>query len=376
MFLLTLSPSCLVKGQEKPEGNRRSFFALMRDSVERALEPSFDGKDELSKDEALSIALRALRNEASELRSRDWAKEDIQALNDVEAGMRQMILNSDLSLEKKKSMTPEEAVQVLLVNVLEGSYIVRGRNRFSDYRFLMGGSWTHTDSEGVQGIFTAAMFVRTRLWNEGGEKIENITLKNERSFLDLLIDAQFITNQAFNQATLTHQGDSVATLFLKAVRSSRLSMGLFFATPIRFADYGTLGPVARFEISTQEGSGDIFRRLELGIRLENRSELLLYGSSAQLGFVPDKATGSLEHDTKRILGLDRILLEMEVPLTTYEQRWGFYFQFHGEWPLGDVSTRKLAGGGEGKIAPPLYQFRLGATFDPVKIFGPLFGVTN
>jgi len=78
--------------------------------------------------------------------------------------------------------------------------------------------------------------------------------------------------------------------------------------------------------------------------------------------------------------VNRVVLDFELPLTNKSTRLGLYAKFHGEWPIGDIGDDEriaVEGTGELKeISPPVYQFRLGATFDPMTIFGPIFGIAN
>ncbi|MFH2035070.1 MAG: hypothetical protein ABIJ45_01605, partial [Candidatus Zixiibacteriota bacterium] len=75
-------------------------------------------------------------------------------------------------------------------------------NKYSYYRFMMGGSWVHTDNGPTDGKFTAAMLVRTRIgsWEYGPLKwhsIDDDSDPDQFPFIDLFVDAQFITNTPF-----------------------------------------------------------------------------------------------------------------------------------------------------------------------------------
>lgn len=255
-------------------------------------------------------------------------------------------------------------------------------NPLSDYRFLVGGSWTHSENDsGLSGVFTAEMFVRTRWWDQRAINIENINngdyLKNERGFLDLLVDAKFITNQPFNNIDSSSNPD-IKKFLLESVRSSSLSMGLFFAPPFwgKLFDQASFGFFLEFEISTKSFSADVFRRFIYGLRIENRSYDILNGANIQIGLTRNKTPGSMETDSGKLFGLGRIALNMELPLTDNIRRWGLYVQFNGEWPtFWNNEGENLPGTNiQGSVNPPVYQFRLGATFDPIKIFGPIFGL--
>jgi hypothetical protein len=219
--------------------------------------------------------------------------------------------------------------------------------------------------------------MRTRLLDNRGKIPHDNVFRDEKQFLDLLVDAQFISNEPFNEIEFSAPGsDSLAkSVLLKSVKSSKLSMGLYAALSNVFADRGAIGLFTKFTISTQVGSDDIFCRLTFGMRLENRSELRLSGASAQLGITANKAAGSLQRG--KVFAFDRVVLDFELPLTARGARRGLFVQFHGEWPINSKNKIPLEGTREQKeIAPPIYQFRLGATFDPVDLFGPMFGLAN
>ena len=222
-----------------------------------------------------------------------------------------------------------------------------GSRYLSDYRFMLGGAWIHTaDGGATKGDFTAEMFARTR-WFDGrkgkilrsGGKPDTINsmedIPNEHtfdqngdyretSFLDLLIDAQFITNQPFNKTVLDSTKASSGQLFLQSAASSNLSLGLFWV-PLdwRLFDHAALGPFARFELSTRENNADIFRRIIFGARIENRANSILNGANIELGFTPDRTAGSLD-STKTIIGVDRIMLNVELPMREKDGTIGLY----------------------------------------------------
>jgi hypothetical protein len=239
------------------------------------------------------------------------------------------------------------------------------------YRFLIGGAWTHSEEKVAEGIFTAALLFRTRWWDIYGEKNTDA-----EGFLDLLVDAQFITNQAFNQFS-ENPTDSSTTLLLNSVASSKLSTGVFLGISGKrdksfLHDAAVFGLTARFEISTQEGSNDVFRRLILGFRMENRKAIK--GAAIEVGVTVNRAPGSQElgQERGRVFRWERVVLDMELPMRKQNASKGLYIQFHGEWPFNGVEFRQVTAGSK-EVAPPIYQFRLGATFDPLDIFGPLFG---
>lgn len=256
-------------------------------------------------------------------------------------------------------------------------------HHLSTYRFLVGGSWVHLTSGPTDGKATAALFMRTRLYDSRG-KLGNIGMSladaadPERSFVDLMVDAYFTTSRAFNEITWT-ESNEVASVFLTETRSSKVSMAFYYVPDInlglvkaltRYADYGVIGPFMRFSISTQDGSADIFRRFVFGVRLENRSKYSIRGASAEVGFTVDNAPGSMQTKKKSLFGTDRIVLNFELPISGKSGN-GLYAQFHGEWPLtiADKDQLILEDGSVEDISPPIYEFRLGMTFDPARMFG-------
>lgn len=261
----------------------------------------------------------------------------------------------------------------------------------SYYNFLLGGSWVHTKEGGpTQGTFTEELFIRTRWYDSRrGDTIQGIRInsledipkgeevRTEKQFLDLLIDGQFHTNVPFNEAFSSTTGPSknLDSLVVNAVSSSKLSIALFLGSHrLDFFDRAAVGPIVRFEISSQEKSADIFRRLVYGLRFENRSSGRISSSSIEVGFTQDQVVGSLQGGLTPFTNLHRIVLEMALPVLNDTSTLGLYVQFHGEWHVGGLSeqTPQLAPG-SGEIAPPLYQFRVGATFDPINIVKTFFG---
>ncbi|MFH2036830.1 MAG: hypothetical protein ABIJ45_10540, partial [Candidatus Zixiibacteriota bacterium] len=159
---------------------------------------------------------------------------------------------------------------------------------------------------------------------------------------------------------------------LTSVSSSKLSLGVFISPFKPFmADKGTFGLFSRFTISTQEGSRDIFRRFEYGFRIENCSDYILRGAHVEVGWTVNKAPGTLDDDRKKLWGSDRYVFNFEVPLVS-KKSLGMFAQFHGEWTQGHGSTIELPSGELVDKSVPIYEFRLGAIFDPVSLFGKLF----
>lgn len=235
-------------------------------------------------------------------------------------------------------------------------------HQVSNYKFLLGGTWTHSDKEVTEGIFNAAVYFRTRFLGDES---------NNTFFTDFLVNADFITNQPFNSIKLSNPAsiDTATDIFLKSVSSSQITLGLYECLlPNLFADSGAFGLVQRFSISTQKGSTDIFRRFIFGVRLENRSHSIISGSAIEIGFTGNKIAGSLE--SKMAMGFKRVLIDMELPIIRENN--GFFMQFHSEWPLGKKERIAVASGGSKKLAPPVYQFKLGMLVDPEKIIGRMF----
>lgn len=280
-------------------------------------------------------------------------------------------------LEKGDFQTVRDAVDAYLTNVLDESLDftgtrLTGTNALSDYHTLLGLSWTHPESGTAAPLFEAAVYFRSRLWDyrrgmDGTRKwrrIDELTTPEEW-FLDLLVDAQFLTSEGLQDSVITET--RAKEFLLTQARSSRLSTGLFVGTPPIFSDYGIVGAFLRFSISTQENSEDIFRRAVFGLRLENRSNLRIRGANVELGLAADEAAASTDR-SEPIFGTDRLVLRFQLPLRGDRQRAGLFIEFHGEW---SIKNNEIA-----DATPPIYQFRLGTTFDPVKLLSPIFGFAN
>lgn len=254
-------------------------------------------------------------------------------------------------------------------------------NAFSYHRLFIGGAFAHQEEGTAKGTLTAALLVRSRLADGFTKKrIDKINPKAEGWYLDLLVDVHFITAESFNEITevpdsSTFSGTATSVL-LNSVRSSRLSIALVIASPPFMADYSNIGFLTRFTISTQDGSPDVFRRFEFGLRMENRSWMLLHEASAEFLFTVDKAPGSMYENDKSssVLGTDRFIFNLELPLLN-KRIGGLYAQFHSEWPIGERDRIPDVITNEKKLRqPPVYEFRFGATFDAVKLLKPVFGI--
>ena len=412
LFLLPIIPQNLLADEGKPKEEQK-IKAQFETAIREALLKEIADRESIRRPaySVEAIAKEALAKQSEELRKEYLLGVD-SSLNNMIQKLSTLLSNNTASLIKDATVTANDAVQVCMDQLLDETKLALEAEKkktsqlfkthlLSDYRFLLGGSWTHSEEEGpTKSIFTAELFIRTR-WldsrkgnpilikdGNGKDAIEYLTdisrehlfdeegPYKERGFLDLLVDAQFVTNQPFNKVILDSVKATSGQFFLESVSSSNLSVALFWSPcgPVLF-DWGTFGPFARFEISTREQSADIFRRMIIGLRIENRAPLVLNGASVELGFTRDRTAGSLEQD-KEIFGVNRIMLNMELPMTNDEQRLGLYAQFHGEWPLGHQDNSSKIGNVTytGLLSPPVYQFRFGATFDPIKLFGPLFGV--
>jgi hypothetical protein len=254
-----------------------------------------------------------------------------------------------------------------------------GKNPLSDYRALIGGAWAHSDSGAAKGTVTAAVMVRTRLWDGRGANVDSSFASGQREtwFADLLVDAQFVTKQPVASGgadvIAAARADSV---FIQAVTSSQIAAGLFLGLPRPvFWDRARIGPTLRFRLSSQEGRKDVFRRLSWGLRMENRSATGIRGAAVEVGFAPNQSAGLVEGDLE--LGFQRVLIDAELPLSKSRSRRGLYIQFHTEYPFrrsaSDVTLIDGVSVPSQNLAPPVYQFRVAATFDPAEIAAPWFG---
>ena len=352
------------------------FYAFFRSAMAADLRLLIQSRSEASVGDVISSGLTALDRKADVLRSEKWVKDRYEVeLTGVKRRMQKLVKNANMPLAKGDFSFDQDAVDRYLVALLDDS--AGGTNPLSDYRFLVGGSWAHSDEGATQGIVTAALLVRSRLLDFRADKWGATKIgeseKEEKEFLDLVVDSRFITEQPVaGNNTFTDSTFNADSTFVKAVSSSQISTGLFYALPYRFADWAATGPVVRFNVFSQKGKIDVFRRLTLGWRIENRSELTLRGAAIELGFAPNKTAGFEEGDLS--LGFDRVILDMELPLNKSTSRRGMYVQFHTEYPIG---SKRMLNGIKVKaqdVAPPVYQFRVGATFDPVEIIGPWFGI--
>lgn len=330
-----------------------------------------------------TVAGKALDDAADELRKNNrWITDnELEGKVTKIAGIvEKRIKNADAPLSVQTGGNENEAVQTYLVGLLgETSPLMRAQaysnHPLSGYKFILGGAWTHADSGAAKGIFSASMLFRTRFYDYRGDLDQSMLNRPESWFIDLGVDAHFVTNTPFNKVIneTTVNGELRADeVLLESVTSSKLSMALLTGTPLKFSDYGTVGPYLRFEISTQEGSGDLFRRMITGLRFENRSVYAIREAAAEVGFTVNSAAGSLQ--SNKIFGLKRMVLAFELPIRGQSDR-GIYVKFNGEWPIGSKKEIfNIASGELEEISPPIYQFQFGALFDPLEIFGPLFGL--
>jgi hypothetical protein len=365
------------------------IYMIFRRAIFDSLAANLSGNtNSLDKWQVATIAGKALEAEAAGLRKNNsWITDNrlegkVTKIADI---VEDRIKNAHSPLTVKTGVDKDETTNAYLVSLLgETSPISRAQaysnHPLSGYKFILGGSWTHADSGAAEGIFSASMLFRTRFYDSRG-KLDNSMLKNpetENWYVDLAVDAHFVTNTPFNKVIndTTINGRLIADeVLLESVTSSKLSMGLVSGTPLKFVDYGTVGPYVRFEISTQEGSGDIFRRMIVGLRFENRSVYSIREAAAEVGLTINTAAGSLQ--SNKIFELDelkRVVLNFELPIRGQSNR-GLYIKFHGEWPIGSKDEIvNIASGESEEISPPIYQFQFGALFDPLDIFGPLFGL--
>ncbi|MCP4583460.1 MAG: hypothetical protein GY839_17770 [candidate division Zixibacteria bacterium] len=351
---------------------RAKIYSILRDSLVYSLGAGRSNGDVVAYRDVFSIADTTLTLKAN-LLSMDIMIVDGNHKDLLYSVKQETIdrISKNRKLLRINSIQIRDEVNKYLVEILdetEGRGISEAiaKSKYSYYRFLLGGSWVHTKEKATEGKVHAALLARTRLAGD---------LSDKGSFLDLLIDAQFITNESFNDVSIT---DTVSVALLNSAKSSKLSMGLFGAVkniPIintAFADDGVIGLILKFSISTRENSDDIFRRFETGIRLENRSNTTFRGAVAEVAFTVDNAPGTLQEKSNKF-GFKRIILNMELPMVN-EKKIGLYASFHGEWSIG--SKEKIDGSGPNgesidKFAP-LYEFRFGTTVDPSMIFGKIF----
>ncbi len=387
--IIILLPHLLIPGNARGGTSQKNadqiIYMFLRtailDSLTNALD---DSTSKIDRWDIVRIAGRALDAKAEDLKkNNDWiSKNDLwEKVSEISGALENLIKKADKPLVKKTGIDPQEITQAYLVGLLRESSALGLREEYShhplsDYKFILGGSWTHADSGAAKGIVAASLLFRTRLFDSRGSLDQLRPKDPERWYLDLAVNADFITNTAYNRVTPdTTDNDPTRAeeVLLESVVSSKLSMALFSRIPLTFADYATFGPFIRFEISTQEGSGDIFRRFITGIRVENRSRFIIRGTAAEVGFTANNAAGSRQSNV--IIGkFDRIVLNFELPLRGKADR-GMYIKFHGEWPIGSKDEiLNIASGKKEEISPPVYQFQVGALFDPLDLFGPIFGV--
>lgn len=387
LFIIALCANTFrsVAQDEDDRVNHVIYFCL-RDALVEGLESykkDFNGKSESGSYADVNHKLvKSLNEKYDQLQQAEWIKgKHEQILVKTKDEMEGLIESnkSGFTIDTAKEMSDE--VNRFLVTVLEEAYSLNrtgnlGTNPLSDYRFLLGGTWTHRDSGNAKSTATASMFLRTRLYEPRG-KITNLRSKKEEWFVDLLVTAHFITNQAFvdTNTSVTNQlvdtgmvNKAVLNTSLGAISSSELSFGLFIAPPFRFSDWGTVGLVPRFYLSSRAQSADVFRRMSWSLRFENRSDLIIRGASAEIGLTSKNTPGASEGKFKWC-SKERWLMDLELPLTSKKNRLGIYVQFHGEWPNVDREDQS-------KANPSIYQFRVGATYDPAKLLGPLFGLAN
>ncbi|MCP4726487.1 MAG: hypothetical protein GY863_15685 [bacterium] len=267
----------------------------------------------------------------------------------------------------------EYAINNYLAELFSENEILRATpypNPSSYYRVLIGGSWVHTKEELIEPKLNASLLFRTRLSGKDGDQngyISELNLgKHEGRFLDLMVDAEFLSNRPFNVSVM----DSISSnpdYILKAFASSQITSKLFYAFSYRFRDYGTIGPVIGYEISTQEGYDEIFRRFAWGFRFENRSKGVISGAAAEVKFTYKKIAGVPSEDDNWF-GTERVMLDFELPMVNMHTNLniGLFIHFHGEWQIKEDETEK-------NKYPSVYQFRLAATFDAPTLFGRLFG---
>ncbi|MCG8604122.1 hypothetical protein MJD09_03870, partial [bacterium] len=287
-FVFSTAFSEITFGQVSEEDAEQVIYSQFRAAIFESLKVELKkvGVQELSAREAMDFALAALEETGKKLRSSTWVQAGkfegrvTTVQGELEKIISQQFIRNKKTLKKASGFSSEEeAINAYMVELLQESVTLGragtlGTNPLSDYRFLMGGSFVHTDSSTATGTFTASLLVRTRIYDSRGRIPENNVFERESWFLDLLVDAQFITNEPFVEIDSVSKTPTIRTAtsaLLESVHSSKLKMGLYLASPPIFADYGAIGLFGNFEISTRERSSDIFRRVIWGIRLENRS---------------------------------------------------------------------------------------------------------
>lgn len=117
------------------------------------------------------------------------------------------------------------------------------------YQALLGGAFVHSRDGGpTTGKLTASLLFRTRLvdWGRSVVQTWRDPSARERAFLDLIVDAQFLTNEPLL--------DTTGTDFIESVSSSRLSFAPYGAKSQLFWDRATLGLIARFDIASKEST--------------------------------------------------------------------------------------------------------------------------
>lgn len=417
LALALLVGTITTGGKARAQGEapfRIDIKRALMDSLDTAMERGVfadAGEIKLSRDEAIRMARSVVRVIGTELLNKASVSEkpgiaDLQKRMLASIVMAEDRISDLVAVPNGIGSAVEAYVENLLlgftgntVSALQSDSTLLKTNPLSDYRLLIGGTWSHPENGGLKGIVTASLLLRTRWLDVRGSRGKNVPEDqkwksrridnselgrlNEGFFLDLLVNAHFITNQPFNKELFSPiKPDSLTDVLLTTATSSRLSAGLFLGPPFRLADWATIGPTVGFSISSQEGTSDIFRRLTWGLRFENRSDSILREAAIDVAFTKNQSAGSrvsaLKKESVRF-GKERLLIDLELPVRSRVtgRSFGLYFQFHGEWPIVNPARNTVtdtSGKVVGEKAPPVYQFRMGATFDPLKLFGPLFGM--
>lgn len=133
------------------------------------------------------------------------------------------------------------------------------------------------------------------------------------------------------------------------------SLGMYFVPwKYRFTDYGSLGMFAKLQVSSHRGSGDIFRRIIYGIRVESRSRNpIIAKGNIEIGLTVNSIPGTFQK--KRIIGAERFFANVGIPYGSIDFV-SLYCQFKTEWNI--TSGPSFA----------VYEIRIGAVFDPLQIF--------
>ena len=229
IFLLGASLSTTLLGQSNELNAKVALYNIFRSAIAESLISSIKGTKDLDENGVIRAVIDAISTKSENIRSDKWVFDHGNILKEVKDELIKKV-GTAKPLTLSGFDSSEVAVNSYLVELLGETTTGPETNPLSDYRFLMGGSWVHTDSSEAVGKFTASLLVRTRWYDKRGKIPEDDVHRNETWFLDLLVDAQFITNESFNEIKLSDptNRDSVKSVILNSVQSSKLSMALVF----------------------------------------------------------------------------------------------------------------------------------------------------